>query len=252
MRDRRSKFWNGLGVGVGVLLTAGVLAVVWSYLTTSSSLPSLGFFALGPKPDAWQVQFAARFFRQQDAAAVQEDLGPVRCRLAPWQGVAEGNEPPPDLRLELTNTSTDPVQLWYVTAPHCHVTFLVREEAGGVLGSFCFGNYWHATVGGDPATGRPKPLPPVLTLQPGETYEAGIRLSDLRNGCSGRRRQGFTESKRSSFTKTSAAFRNRTSATPLGRKPSLSNCPFDSRTGGRRGAYNRPTAVYVSRKSQPP
>jgi hypothetical protein len=166
----------GLLVGVGVLAVAGVLLVS----SDLSWLPDLG-----PKPNQRQARFAARFYRQRDAAAASEDIGPISCVLTPWSGPSPNDDPAPDLRLELANTSAAPVRLWYTTGVECHVTFLVYHEPRFVYGSFCLGTLSPAPAKFNAKTNRPEPLPPVMTLEPEETYATGIHLRDLRNGCSG-------------------------------------------------------------------
>src|SRR5581483_848338 len=86
---------------------------------------------------------------------------------------------------ELANTSTEAVRLWYLTGAECHITFLLRHKEHGICGSITYGNRPHPPVVLNRKTGRPEPLPAVLTLQPGDTYSVGIYLHDLRDGCSG-------------------------------------------------------------------
>jgi hypothetical protein len=168
----------GLSVAVCILTVAGVLLM-------SADLSWLPAVRLVPQQDERQARFAARFQRQQEAAVADEDVGPVRCVLTPWNGPAPNDDPAPDLRLELTNTATESVCLWYTSGAECHVTFLIYREPHAICGSFCYGTLSPLPVGFNAKTNRPEPLPPVLTLQAGETYSAGVRLLDLRNGCSG-------------------------------------------------------------------
>jgi hypothetical protein len=108
------------------------------------------------------------------------DRGPIRCTLEPWP---DGNGEHPDLRLSLTNTSEEPVTLWYYTWPHAHVTFILRDDddAGKAVYSFHWGSLSSLAVGVDPKTGRPTTRLPTRTLKTGETYTAGIYLSTLRD-----------------------------------------------------------------------
>jgi hypothetical protein len=177
MSDRR-KLWDVRYVLVVLLLAAGILAVVWLSVRPLA-LPALFRWAsesepnVGPPPEAFD-----RFRRQQDALANGADVGPIRCSLTPWPDRA--GDHPPDLRLELSNSSDSPVTIWYTTWPHSHVTVLVRDEARKIVEQFHWGSLSSVAVGIDDA-GRPTTKLPTRTLQSGETYTAGIYLSTLRD-----------------------------------------------------------------------
>jgi len=177
MSDTRRKLSTLLQVVVGLVLAVAFLVVVW--LTLRVPLQVLWFRFIseseptaGPPPEAFE-----RFRREQEDIAGAADRGPIHCRLEPW---TEGGEHPPDLKLSLTNTSAEPVTLWYYTWPHAHVTFLVRDEDEKGVASFHWGTLSSTAVGIDDA-GRPTTKLPTLTLNPGETYTAGIWLSSLRD-----------------------------------------------------------------------
>jgi hypothetical protein len=184
MSDIHRKLSSLLQTAVVLLLAAGVFAVVCLYLGTSD-IPLPAAFIMGRKQDPWQMRYAARFNRHADAAAVRSDTGPLRCRLVTWTGPAQDGGVAPDVRLELTNVSAEPVLLWYASGLECHVTLVVRREGDMVVGSFCLGYLASLPASFDSKTGRPQPLPPVLTLLPGETYSSGIRLQDVGNHSSG-------------------------------------------------------------------
>ena len=109
MSELRRKLSNLLGVAVGFMLAAGVLGVIWCHLVTSdlSWLPNFNFTS---KREQLLRRHASRFQRQRDAAAVEKDVGPLRCTLTPWTGPALDADSAPDLRLELTNTSDEAVR----------------------------------------------------------------------------------------------------------------------------------------------
>jgi hypothetical protein len=113
MSNKRRKLWDLLYVPVVLLLAAGALAVAWLSLRPLA-LPALFRWAsesdpnVGPPPEAFD-----RFRRQQDDLANGTDVGPIRCTLAPWPDRA--GDHPPDLRLDLTNSSDGPVTIWYTT-----------------------------------------------------------------------------------------------------------------------------------------
>ncbi len=178
MSDTHRKLSLFSQVAVGVLLAVGLLAValliagehfrpLWLRFISESD-PEAG----RPPPEAFE-----RFRREQEDIANAGDRGPIRCRLVPWP---EDGEHPPDLRLELVNTSAEPVTLWYYTWPHAHVTFLVRDPHSKPVASFHWGTLSSTAVGIDDA-GRPTTKLPTRTLKPGEKYTAGIWLSSLRD-----------------------------------------------------------------------
>jgi hypothetical protein len=148
MSERR-KLWNLLYVLIVLLLAAGIVAVV-----CLSCVPLT-------KP------------RRE---ASESDLGPLRCTLEPWPD--RTGEDPPDLRLQLTNTSERPVTIWYRTWPHAHVLFLFRDDAGRIVAQFHFGSLSSRAFQVDDA-GRPTTPLPTLRLEPGESYSAGIHLNTL-------------------------------------------------------------------------
>jgi hypothetical protein len=184
MSALRRKLSLLLQVAAVLLLAAGILAVAGAALM-SSDLSWLPNITLNSKRDEWQARFAARFRRQRDAAAASDDVGPLRCGLRRWNEPPLNDDPAPDLLLELTNISEESVRLWYLSGAECHVTFVVLSEGRSINGSFCYGIRSVLPVGCNPKTHWPEPLPPVLSLHPGETYATGIHLHDLRNGCSG-------------------------------------------------------------------
>jgi hypothetical protein len=175
----RCKLLDLLYLPVVLLLAAGILAVVWLSVRPLV-LPLLNRWASESEPDAGPPPEAFdRFRRQQDEIANGDDRGPIRCTLVPSHDLA--GDDPADLQLSLTNTSDRPVTIWYYTWPHAHVTFLVRYAEGKIVGQFHWGSLSSQLVTVDPATGRPTGPVPTKTLQPGETYSAGIYLSTLRD-----------------------------------------------------------------------
>ena len=115
---------------------------------------------------------------RRDTVYDGKDQGPLRCRLTPWVKRLKG-EGAPDLRLELTNTSQEPVTIWYTTYPHFQVTFLVRDEAGKILKEFFLERLSSLGGYGWDESGRLVNPPPILTLKPGQTYTASFYLSSL-------------------------------------------------------------------------
>ena len=121
-----------------------------------------------------------RFRREQQDIADGAERGPIRSTVTPWSD--RGGQHPPDLLLSLTNTSSEPVTLWYTTWPHCHVTFVVRDEDEKIVASFHWGTLSSQAVSVDSQGKLVTPLP-TLTLKPGETYTAGVWLSTLSDCC---------------------------------------------------------------------
>jgi hypothetical protein len=177
MSDTRRKLSNLLAVAIGTLLAVAVVVVL--LLSFGDQLrPLLSRFisesepTAGPPPEAFE-----RFRREQDDIAHGEDRGPIRCSLSRW---TDKGQHPADLKLSLTNTSSEPVSLWYTTWPHCHVTFVVRDEDGKAVASFHWGTLSSQAVSVDQQGKLVTSLP---TLKPGETYTAGIWLSTLSDCC---------------------------------------------------------------------
>lgn len=179
MCDLRRVLSNLLAVVVGVVVAFGVLAAVL-LVFAEHSRPMLRRLIWESDPDGGRTPQQAfdRFRREQEDIAGAADRGPIRCRLEPW---TEDGEHPPNLKLSLTNASTEPVTLWYHTWLHAHVTFLVRNKDRKAVASFHWGTLSSLAVGVDPQTGRPSTPVPTRTLKPGETYTAGIYLSSLRD-----------------------------------------------------------------------
>jgi hypothetical protein len=179
MSDLRRRVSNLLAVVVGVLLAAAVIGVL--LLSFSDHLrPLLSRFVseseptVGPPPEAFE-----RFRREQDDIAHGEARGPIRCSLSPC---SDGGAHPPDLKLSLTNTSSEPVTLWYTTWPHCHVTFVVRDLDGNIVASFHWGTLSSPAVSLNSQGKLVAPLP-TQTLKAGETYTAPIWFSSLAEYC---------------------------------------------------------------------
>ena len=107
------------------------------------------------------------------------DEGPLRCNLfpTPAPGTTKKNRRF-DVRVELTNTSDQPVGFWYLTLPHFQLTFLVRDQENNVVKQFHMGALSSTTWSWFP-TGKSGPPMPVHTLQPGACYPADFKLSTL-------------------------------------------------------------------------
>jgi hypothetical protein len=132
---------------------------------------------------SWQD---VRDHQREEAAHRGEEIGPICCRLTALPPAEDGGQQP-DLRLELMNVSEKPVSLWYSTWPYSHVTFVVLDGNGEIVGEFHYGSLSSQLVLINSATGRPDParLPPVLTLQPGETYSAALFSDVIGKYCDG-------------------------------------------------------------------
>jgi hypothetical protein len=178
MSQLRRILSNSLTVFAGVLTVAFVLLV--ALIIAGDDLRPLWwrFISESDRDSARSPQaMFDRYRRQQQDIASGADRGPMRCTLEPWPG---DNVEHPDLRLSLTNTSAEPLAMWYYTWPHSHVNFLLRDPDGKPVASFHWGMLSSQAVGIDGA-GRPTTRLPTLTLQPGETYTAGFWLTSLRD-----------------------------------------------------------------------
>jgi hypothetical protein len=182
--ELRRKLFNLLHALAVLLLIAGVLAVVWLYVSPYAHPWFLRFISevepIPPPPPEAIEQFRKR----QDDIGHGADRGPFRCTLSP--GTDAIGDHPPNLSFGLTNRSASPVTIWYTTWPHVHVTFLVRDQAGEPVASFRWGTLSSWLVRVDPETGQPTTRLPTQTWNPGETYTTMIPLQALREGCNGR------------------------------------------------------------------
>jgi hypothetical protein len=177
MNTTRRILSNSLTVLAGAL-TAAFLLLVALIVAGDYLRPLLLRFVWASDPNGARPrpEVFEQVRRDQEAVANAADQGPLRCSLAPWGGDGEHA----DLRLSLTNTSADPVTIWYYTWPHAHVTFVVRDLDGKPVASFHWGTLSSQAVSIDDS-GRPTTQLPTLALTPGESYTAGIYLTSLRH-----------------------------------------------------------------------
>jgi hypothetical protein len=132
-------------------------------MTTELYLPA------DPPQGCWaDVEEGARSEEHQREVGIdlsrREECGPVRCALRVIRGATARREP--ELEVELTNTSEEPVLVQIHRFPLDQVTFVLRDPDDAVVSSFCY-----RTV-----SSQAGPSPPIA-LGPGESDTSRVYLS---------------------------------------------------------------------------